>query len=123
MAKILIADDDEILIEIARYHLEGEGHSVSVATDGEQALHLVGIDRPDLVILDSMMPVLTGPKVLNTLQATPATKSIPVVMLTARAKDDDVVSAIRSGAAEYLTKPFIPGELLIRIERLLKKAA
>lgn len=123
MAKILIADDDEIFIEIARYHLEADGHNVVNASDGEQALVSVSADRPDLIILDSMMPVLSGPEVLNVLQADPVTASIPVVMLTARKSDSDVVSAIRSGAAEYMTKPFIPSELIVRVEMLLKRAA
>lgn len=123
MANILIADDDEIFIEIARYHLEADGHNVVSASDGEQALLLVSEDRPDLIILDSMMPILSGPEVLNVIQSDSATASIPVVMLTSRKNESDVVSAIRSGAADYLTKPFIPDELIVRVEMLLKRAA
>lgn len=123
MATILIADDDEIFIEIARYHLEADGHQVVSASDGERALASVSENRPDLIILDSMMPILSGPEVLNVLQSDSATASIPVVMLTSRKNQTDVVSAIRSGAADYLTKPFIPDELIVRVEMLLKRAA
>lgn len=119
MAKILIADDDPILVELVRFRLEGAGYQVLEATDGQQAIEAVKTERPDLIVLDSMMPLLSGREVLLYLQKNTATKDIPVIMLTARSGESDIVSAIRSGASDYLTKPFIPQELLVRIEKLL----
>lgn len=119
MAKILIADDDPILIEILKFRLEGAGYTVEVARDGEQALEAARTVRPDLIVLDSMMPVVSGPEVLTELKDDPELDRVPVVMLTARDGDADIVSSLKAGAAEYLTKPFIPQELLVRISGLL----
>ena len=119
MAKILIADDDPILVEILRFRLEGAGYNVEVARDGEEALEAIRDLRPDLVVLDSMMPVVTGPEVLAKLKGDPDLSSFPVVMLTARDGEADIVAGLKAGAAEYLTKPFIPQELLVRISGLL----
>ncbi|WP_162848948.1 response regulator transcription factor [Aurantiacibacter suaedae] len=121
MANILIADDDPILVELVKFRLEGAGHVTSVASNGEEALDQIKSDKPDLVVLDAMMPIVSGPEVLRAIKSDPETKDIPIVMLTARKGEADVVTAIRSGAAEYLTKPFIPQELLVRIEKLLKE--
>ena len=119
MAKILSADDDPILVEILRFRLEGAGHNVEVSRDGEEALEAIRALRPDLVVLDSMMPIVTGPEVLAELKSDPDLSSIPVVMLTARDGEADIVAGLKAGAAEYLTKPFIPQELLVRISGLL----
>ena len=119
MAKILIADDDPILVEILRFRLEGAGHTVVIARDGEEGLEAIRDLRPDLVVLDSMMPVVTGPEVLAKIKSDPDLSSIPVVMLTARDGEADIVAGLKAGAAEYLTKPFIPQELLVRISGLL----
>ncbi|MEN7536298.1 response regulator transcription factor [Aurantiacibacter flavus] len=119
MANILIADDDPILVELVKFRLEGAGYDTIVASDGEEAVNSIKSERPDLVVLDSMMPVIPGHEVLRIIKSDPETKDIPIVMLTARKGEADVVAAIRSGAADYLTKPFIPQELLVRIEKLL----
>ncbi|QWC57704.1 response regulator [Erythrobacter sp. 3-20A1M] len=119
MARILIADDDPILVELVRFRLEGGGHKVIVAENGEEALEKITAEMPDLVVLDSMMPIVSGPEVLSTMKADPETRGIPVLMLTARRGESDIVAAIKSGAAEYLTKPFIPQELLVRVEMIL----
>ena len=119
MAHILIADDDPILVELVKFRLEGAGHETSVANDGEEAIDRIKSDRPDLVVLDSMMPILSGPEVLAQLKSDEAVRDIPVVMLTARDSEADIVAGLKGGAAEYLTKPFIPQELLVRIEGLL----
>lgn len=120
MADILVADDDPILVEILKFRLEGAGHSVSVATNGEEALAAARENRPHLIVLDSMMPVLSGPEVLAELKADPALSTIPVVMLTARDGEADIVAGLEGGASEYLTKPFIPQELLVRISGLIE---
>jgi DNA-binding response OmpR family regulator len=119
MAKILIADDDAILTEMLRFRLENARHVVVTAADGMAALDCAASEPIDLIVLDSMMPVIAGPEVLARLKADPRTADIPVVMLTARSGETDVVAALRGGASEYLTKPFIPQELMIRIEKLL----
>ena len=123
MAKILIADDDVILTEMLRFRLEGARHEVVTAADGKDALEKADESKPDLIVLDSMMPVVAGPEVLARIRANPETASIPVVMLTVRDGEDDIVSALRSGANEYITKPFIPQELIVRIEKLLLMAS
>lgn len=122
MAKILLADDDIILTEMLKYRLEGTGHQFISATDGQSALRLALSEAPDLVVLDSMMPVMSGPEVLASLKADQTLRRVPVVMLSARKGESDVVAALRAGADEYLTKPFIPQELLIRIDMLLARS-
>jgi CheY-like chemotaxis protein len=119
LARILIADDDVILTEMLRFRLEGARHEVITAADGLEAMTKAKAERPDLIILDSMMPVIAGPEALARLRADPQTASTPIVMLTARNGESDVVAALRGGANEYMTKPFIPQELMVRIEKLL----
>lgn len=119
MADILIADDDDILADLVRFRLEALGHTISVASDGASAVDHAKNQRPDLIILDSMMPVLTGPEVLRALRAEEATAAIPILMLTARKGEEDVVTALKAGANEYMTKPFMPQELAVRVEKLL----
>lgn len=122
MAKILIADDDLILVEMLRFRLEAAHHQVVSAADGLSALDIAAAWRPELIVLDSMMPVITGPEVVAQLKADSNLKSIPIVMLTARKSESDIVAALKSGVDEYLTKPFIPQELLVRIDKLLVRA-
>ena len=122
MANILIADDDPILVEILKFRLEGAGHRVTVARDGDQALTAARTDLPDLIVLDSMMPIISGPEALAELKSDPDLSLIPVVILTARDGESDIIAGLTGGAAEYLTKPFIPQELLIRISGLLSKS-
>ena len=116
MAHILIADDDDILAELVKHRLQSSGHTVEIATDGAAALDQSRSRRPDLIVLDSMMPVLSGPEVLRILREDAELASVPVLMLTARKGQEDVVSALRGGANEYVTKPFIPEELIVRVE-------
>ena len=123
MAVILIADDDDILVDLVRFRLEAEGHDILVAEDGVAALDLAHANKPDLIILDAMMPMLTGAEVLRALRADPATADIPVMMLSARKGEDDIVASLKAGANDYMTKPFIPQELAVRADMLLKKAA
>lgn len=123
VARILIADDDVILTEMLRFRLEAERHEVSTAPDGMKALEKVNSEDIDLVVLDSMMPVVAGPEVLARLKSDDATKHIPVVMLTSRKGESDIIAALEAGADEYLTKPFIPKELIFRINKLLTTTA
>lgn len=123
MGRILIADDDVILTEMLRFRLEAERHEVHTASDGMEALEKVRAEQIDLIVLDSMMPVVAGPEVLARLKSDPETKKIPVVMLTSRKGESDVVAALQAGADEYLTKPFIPKELMFRINKLLASSS
>ncbi|MAX01008.1 MAG: response regulator [Sphingomonas sp.] len=122
MADILIADDDPVLVEILKFRLEGAGHSVRVASDGEETLTEARENPPELIVLDSMMPVISGPDVLAELKTDEQLQDIPVIMLTARSGEADIIAGLKGGASEYLTKPFIPNELLVRISGLVEKS-
>ncbi len=121
--KILVADDDPLLRALIEHKLAASGHEVLIAGDGAEALDVAARERPDIIVLDAMMPVRDGFDVLRSLKADPALKATPVVMLTARRREDDVVGALRLGAADYMTKPFMPEELVARIDRLLAMKA
>ncbi len=122
MAVILVADDDDILVELARFRLEHDGHSVLAATDGRAAVVSARKYMPDLIILDAMMPVLNGLEVLHELKHDAETSAIPVLMLTARKGEADVIAALKSGASDYMTKPFAPQELAARVDVLLARS-
>lgn len=122
-ARILVADDDPLLRTLIEHKLAAAGHDVLVAVDGNEALDIVQQEHPDLVVLDTMMPLRDGLDVLRTLKGDPALKGTPVLMLTARRREDDIVGALRLGAADYVTKPFMPEELIARIDRLLAARA
>lgn len=121
MAHILVADDDDLLGELLRFKLEGAGHQVTIIGDGRSALEAAQSDAYDLMVLDAMMPVLSGPEVLSALVRQGS--RLPVVMLTARKGQDDVLDALSAGARDYLTKPFIPDELVARVNAILKSEA
>lgn len=121
MAHILVADDDDLLGELLRFKLEGAGHCVTIIGDGRSALDAAQLGAYDLMVLDAMMPVLSGPEVLSALGQRGS--RLPVVMLTARKGQDDVLDALSSGARDYLTKPFIPDELVARVNAILKTEA
>lgn len=121
--QILIVDDDPLLRELLSYKLAAAGFGVESANDGVAGLELARTLRPDLVVLDSMLPILTGPEFLRELKAQDCTFSIPVIMLTARKGQADIVEALRSGASDYLTKPFLPDELIARIAVVLARGS
>lgn len=121
MAHILVADDDDLLGELLRFKLEGAGHRVTIIGDGRSALEAAQSGAYDLMVLDTMMPILSGPEVLSAL--TQQGSPLPVVMLTARKGQNDVLDALSSGARDYLTKPFIPDELVARVNAILKTEA
>lgn len=118
-SKVLVADDDELLRTLMEHKLAAAGYEVVTAADGSEALTLAAHERPDVIVLDAMMPERDGFDVLRALKEDPSLSATPVVMLTSRKSERDIVGALRSGAAEYITKPFMPEELLTRIERLL----
>ena len=118
---ILIADDDPQVVELVQAYLEREGFAVVVAADGESALERVARERPDLVVLDIMLPKLDGWAVCRRLREDPATRTIPIVMLTSRGEEMDRVLGLELGADDYVTKPFSPRELVARIKAVLRR--
>ena len=121
--RILICDDDPLLIELMSFRLQAKGFDVITATDGEEALAKVASDQPSLVVLDAMMPRLDGFEVLSRMKSDADVAHIPVIVLTARKGEKDIVSALERGADDYLVKPFIPEELLARLSKLLARQA
>jgi len=114
--KVLIIDDEPGIIDIVEANLEGDGFEVISATDGKQGLERIRADKPELVILDVMMPEMDGWEVLRHLEQDPDTAGIPVIMLTAKAADEDYIHGLEEGAVEYITKPFDPMEVVNRIK-------
>jgi len=120
VAHILVADDDDLLGELVRFKLEEAGHHVSIKPDGASALGEARGGGYYLMVLDAMMPVMSGPDVLRALAT--ERPEMPIVMLTSRKAQADVLAALTAGARDYLTKPFIPDELVIRVNAILKTA-
>ncbi|GAW28129.1 response regulator [Carboxydocella sp. ULO1] len=121
MATILLVDDDPLIVELVQFNLEKWGYQVLVARDGQEALKLARNEKPDLVILDLMLPVIDGLEVCRHLHDDPATRNIPIIMLTARGEETDKVLGLELGADDYMTKPFSPRELLARIKARLRR--
>lgn len=119
MARILIVDDDELLRSLLRYRLSADGHDVLALEDGSRVLSTIEECRPDLIVLDAMMPVMDGFEILRRLKTGTSPDATPVIMLTALKREADIVGALELGAADYLAKPFIPEELSQRIRRVL----
>jgi two-component system alkaline phosphatase synthesis response regulator PhoP len=120
MAHILVVEDDDNIASLLQFMLEREGHVVTVRADGEAGyLHIITQPAPALVLLDSMLPYRDGLSLLKTLRVQPGWESVPVVMLTARSLERDIVSALDAGARDYVIKPFQPHELLARVRRLI----
>ena len=117
--KILIADDDALLHALLAHKLAVAGYQVDHVSDGCELLARIGLVRPDLIVLDAMMPVMDGFEALRRLKADLEFSAIPVVMLTAMRREADIVSALQLGAADYLPKPFNPDELVARLLRLV----
>ncbi|MGQ9815819.1 MAG: response regulator transcription factor [Candidatus Roseilinea sp.] len=122
-ARILVADDDPQITRLVRSYLEQAGFQVLTAADGEQALHVIRHDRPDLAVLDVMMPKRDGFELVRLLRADPHLSSLPILMLTARVEDSDKLHGLDLGADDYLTKPFNPSEVVARVRALLRRAS
>jgi len=122
VARILVAEDDPKQAELIRRYAVAEGHAVTVVTDGGAALDAVRTSPPDLLILDVMMPALDGHDVCRVLRAAPEHAALPILMLTARASEDDLLRGLDLGADDYLTKPYSPRELMARGRALLRRS-
>jgi len=118
MPKILVCEDDLLTQQLMQFKLRQQGFTVLAAADGGVALDLARSEKPDLIILDWMMPVRDGYEVLRQLKEHPDLKKIPVIMLTSRSKDCDIARTLEMGAADYMIKPFSPMELMARIKKV-----
>lgn len=119
---LLVIEDDPDIVEVVRYNLEREGFRVLVAADGNAGLAEARRSPPELIVLDLMLPGTDGLGVCRALRAEPATVALPVLMLTAKGEETDVVVGLEMGADDYLTKPFSPRELVARVRALLRRA-
>ncbi|MEX0809364.1 MAG: phosphate regulon transcriptional regulator PhoB [Dongiaceae bacterium] len=119
---ILVVEDETALVTLLRYNLEREGFEVIEAKDGEEALLLARERKPDLVLLDWMLPLLSGIEVCRQLRRLPETRSVPIIMLTARGEEGDKLRGLDSGADDYVTKPFSPSELIARVRAVMRRA-
>lgn len=117
--KILIADDDPVILKLLQVNLEMEGYDVVMAEDGQAAVQQANTAKPDLIILDIMMPKMDGLSVRQALLETPDLKDTPVIFLSARAQLSDIQKGYAAGVTEYVTKPFDPSDLLELIEQVL----
>ncbi|MBS1719780.1 MAG: response regulator [Armatimonadetes bacterium] len=117
--KIVVCDDERHIVRLIQVNLEKEGYNVVTAFDGKEGLELIKAEKPDLVVLDVMMPYMDGFEVLKNLRRESQTENLPVIMLTAKAQDKDVFEGYHYGADMYLTKPFNPKELVSFVKRIL----
>jgi two-component system phosphate regulon response regulator PhoB len=120
-ARILVVDDEEDILELIRYNLERESYQVRTADSGLAAIRAIESSPPDLVVLDLMMPGVDGLQVTAQLRGAPPTADLPIIILTARDADEDVVVGLQAGADDYMTKPFTPAVLLARVEAVLRR--
>jgi len=122
VARILVADDDVDIRELVEFKLSTMGHDVVAVGDGAAAVDACKAEKPDLAVLDVMMPGVSGLDAIRAIRAEPALADLPVILLTARAQESDVETGFDSGADDYITKPFSPRELASRVQALLSRA-
>ncbi|MBI1402243.1 MAG: response regulator [Porphyrobacter sp.] len=116
---ILIADDEPLLTEMLEFRLRAKGFQTIVAHDGREAIAKFAESRPAAVVLDAMMPVHDGMEVLRRIRGDAENGDVPVIFLSARRNEDDIVRALEAGASDYIVKPFLPEELVVRLNRFL----
>ena len=119
--KILIVEDEKDVMELVRYNLAKEGFDCTTAYNGQEALNKVQITAPDLILLDLMLPEIDGLEVCKKLKKNPQTEQIPVIMVTAKSDEADIVTGLELGADDYITKPFSPKVLIARIKAVLRR--
>jgi two-component system, OmpR family, alkaline phosphatase synthesis response regulator PhoP len=120
-AQILVVEDEEDILELVAYNLAKTGYEVHRATTGEEGLRVVYANKPDLVVLDLMLPEIDGLEVCRRIKRDPRTREIPIVMLTAKGEEADIVAGLEIGADDYITKPFSPRVLMARINAVLRR--
>jgi two-component system, OmpR family, phosphate regulon response regulator PhoB len=119
---VLIVEDEAPLVTLLRYNLEKEGFSVCSAGDGEEALLQIAENKPDAVLLDWMLPLVSGLEVCRQIRRSPSSRSLPIILLTARGEEADRVRGLDSGADDYIVKPFSPSELVARLCAVIRRA-
>ena len=119
--KILIVEDEVAIVTLLRYNLEKEGFAVIATGDGEEAVNLVKEHRPDIIVLDWMLPGMTGVEVCKQVRWTQEVKNTPIIMLSARGEEGDRIRGLDSGADDYMVKPFSPAELISRIHAVFRR--
>ncbi|KXK14230.1 MAG: response regulator [Fimbriimonadaceae bacterium] len=117
-SKILVCDDERNIVRLIQVNLERHGYQVVTAFDGKEGLEKIKSEKPNMVVLDVMMPYMDGFEVLKAIRRDPETENLPVIMLTAKAQDKDVFEGYHFGADMYLTKPFNPAELIAFVKRI-----
>src|SRR6195952_3186556 len=120
---VLVVEDEAALATMLRYNLEKQGFRVEEAVDGQEALTRIAEAAPDIVLLDWMLPVMSGIEVCRQIRRRPATRDLPVIMVTARTEDQDAVRGLNTGADDYITKPFSTEALLARMRALLRRSS
>ncbi len=123
MGTILVVEDERDIADLVKYHLEKAGLSARIVGDGKQVLDLIARDRPDLVVLDLMLPGLDGLEVCRRLRGSSGTRGIPIIMLTAKVEEVDRIVGLEMGADDYVPKPFSPRELVARVKAVLRRTA
>lgn len=118
---VMIVEDEAALVTMLRYNLEKDGFRVCSASDGEEALVVVDEMNPDLILLDWMLPVMSGIEVCRQLRRKPNTKDVPIIMITARSEEADKIRGLNTGADDYMSKPFSMPELLARVRALMRR--
>lgn len=122
MPQILVVDDDKQIVRLVRSYLEQAGYQVLIAYEGQTALHVIRRDRPDLVVLDLMLPDQDGWEITRIVRSDPSLAGLPIIMLTAQVEDTDRIVGLEIGADDYITKPFNPREVVARVRAVLRRA-
>jgi len=120
---VLVVEDDPDVSFVVQYMLEREKYAVRLARDGREAEALISGEPPALAVLDIMLPFVDGFQLLKKIRSLPGWSAVPVIMLTAKSQEADIVRALDAGASDYVVKPFLPEELLARVRRLVKRGA
>src|SRR5215213_4604108 len=120
-AHVLVVDDDKSIVKVVRSYLEQAGYEVSTALDGEHALHLLRSERPDLLVLDLMLPDRDGWEITRIIRNDQSLGAMPIIMLTARVEDTDKIVGLELGADDYMTKPFNAREIVARVRAVLRR--
>ena len=119
--KILVVEDEEDILELIAYNLKGDGYSVIEASSGEKALDQVSSHNPDLILLDLMLPTIDGLEVCKRLKGHATTRDVPIIIVSAKGEEADVVTGLELGADDYVPKPFRPRELIARVKAVLRR--
>ncbi len=119
--KVLVVEDDEAIAAMLKYNLKAEGFTASHAEDGDLALQMIQEDKPDIILLDWMLPNISGIEVCRRVRQNEKTRNIPIIMVTARSEESDKLMGLDYGADDYITKPFSPAELIARIKAVLRR--